>query len=522
MCIGIASLLFVALCVAPAVYMFGVSVAGADGGVSIENCGRLLAEARQRNLLLTSTLLGLGVAALATAIGAPIGLVLARADLKARRLWRMALVVPLVMPPYVLCLAWIYVGGSAGLAAQILGRDLLSDWTYSLSGAIVVLGLGFYPVSMLATEAAARRVGAHLEEAALLVAGRGRVLWRVTLPLIAPTTAAAALIIFVLALSEFGVPGLLRVPVFTTEVFTAFSALYDFGAATALALPLIVLALAAAISVKFIIGDRTLTTPRSLRTGLPLLLGSWRAPVLIGVGAVLFLSVVLPLLVLSLEVGRVERIATAVSASGGAITNSFVLSAIGATLVVALSVVLGYGRARAKFRGRGLIDFAFVIAFAAPSTVVGIGLINLWNRPGFPGLVYQSAAIIVVAYAARFVPVAALMLSAGIRQAPVSSEEAAEVAGATWARIFARIVLPQIRAALAAAWVIVFIFAFGELGATILVTPPGESTLPVRIYTLIANTTSSEIAGLALMQTCIILIPLGLLGYFSGRNGERS
>ena len=75
---------------------------------------------------------------------------------------------------------------------------------------------------MLATEAAARRVDGRLEEAALLVAPRRRVLWRITFPLVAPVVAAAALVVFVLAISEFGVPGLLRVNVFTTEVFTAF------------------------------------------------------------------------------------------------------------------------------------------------------------------------------------------------------------------------------------------------------------------------------------------------------------
>ena len=55
----------------------------------------------------------------------------------------------------------------------------------------------------------------------------------ITLPLVAPSVVAAALIIFVLAVSEFGVPGLLRVRVYTTEVFTAFAALYDFSRAIA-------------------------------------------------------------------------------------------------------------------------------------------------------------------------------------------------------------------------------------------------------------------------------------------------
>src|SRR5262249_47414051 len=169
-------------------------------------------------------------------------------------------------------------------------------------------------------------------------------------------------------------------------------------------------------------------------------------------GLVLFLSVALPLAVLALEVGRVERITAAIRASGGAITNSLMLATIGATLIVALAVLLGYGRARARIRWRDLIDLAFIVTFAVPSTVAGIGLISLWNRPGLPGEVYKSMAIIVIAYLARFVPVAALILAASVRQLPLSSEEAAEVAGASWPRTFVRIVLPQIRTGLAAAW----------------------------------------------------------------------
>ena len=514
----VAALLFITLCALPAIYMFVVSFISADGSLSFYNYRRLFAEPRQRELLLTSTLLGTGAAAVATIVGAPLGLLLARADLPAKRLLRFAFVVPLVIPPYILALAWIYVGGSAGVAAQVLGRDLLSGWTYSLAGAIVVLGISFYPLSMLATEAAARRVDGRLEEAALLVTHPRRVLWRITLPLIAPSIAAAALIVFVLALSEFGVPGLLRVRVFTTEVFTAFAALYDFGAATALATPMLALALLAGIAAKLIIGERLLATRRGVHTGLPLMLSRWRAPVVAGLTLVLAILVVLPLVVLALEAGRVERVTAAVKASGQAITNSLVLATIGATCIVAIAVLLGYGRARARTRFGGFVDLAFIVIFAVPSTVVGVGLIGLWNRPGFMGELYASSVMIVFAYIARFVPVAALILAASVRQIPASFEEAAEIAGASWPRAFARIVLPQIRTGLAAAGVVVFIFAFGELGATVLVTPPGESTLPVRVYTLIANTPSSEVAALALMQSGIVLVPVALLGVFARGN----
>ncbi len=517
--LGVAVTLFLLLCVLPIIYMLGVSFVGRDGSFSVGNYRQLLIDARQRELLLTSTLLGAGTALLATIIGAPLGLLLARTRLPLKRMLRITLVIPLVVPPYVSALAWILMTGSTGFIARWFGSDLLSAWTYSLTGAVLVLGTSFYPLSMLATEAAARRVDGRLEEAGLLIASPGRVLWRVTLPLIGPTVAAAALIIFVLALAEFGVPGLLRVRVFTTEVFTAFSALYDFGAATALAVPLLAVALVVGIIAKLITGERMLATRRNLYPGLVLRLGRWRAVVLGFFTIILAASVILPLSALAIEAGQLERIIFALGTSGDAIFNSLYLSTIGATLTCALAVLLGYGRARSGARLRGLVDLLLIVIFAMPSTVVGVGLIGLWNRPGLVGAIYTSQTIIVVGYLARFVPVAALMLAASVRQIPVSVEEAAEVAGASWWRTLTRIVLPQMRTGLAAAWVVSFIFCFGELGATLLVAPPGESTLPVRVYTIIANTPPAEVAALALLQVGIILIPLSLLGFFS--RGER-
>ena len=520
--IDLAIAFFIVFCVLPVIYMFGLSLSDVKGNLSFHNYSQLLTETRQRDLLLNSTLLGAGTTLVATLVGAPLGLLLARVDLPAKRFWRIALVIPLVVPPYVLALAWILLSGPTGLLAQGMGRNLLSSWTYSLLGAIVVLGLGFYPLSMLATEAAARRVDGRLEEAGLLAAHPRSVLLRITLPLIAPAIGAAAVIIFVLAVSEFGVPGLLRARVFTTEVFTAFAARYDFGSGVAIATPLLAVALIAGVVIKVITGEQLLATRRSAHPGLIWRIQRQRVALLIGLGVVVLIFVLLPLFALGVETQGLSRIIAAARTSSAAITNSLFLAIVGASLILLLSLPLGYNRARARARFRGLFDLAFIVIFAVPSTVVGIGIIALWNRPGFLGEVYACQGIIAVAYIARFVPVLALIMAASVRQIPASLEEAAEVSGASWLRTFVRIILPQMRVGLLAAWVVAFIFAFGELGATILVAPPGESTLPVRVYTLIANTPPSEVAALALMQVGVILVPLTALGLIARDKIERT
>jgi iron(III) transport system permease protein len=356
-----------------------------------------------------------------------------------------------------------------------------------------------------------RRIDARLEEAAVLVAPAGVVLRRITFPLAAPAILAAALVIFVLSVSEFGVPGLLRVRVYTTEVFTAFAALYDFTRAIVLALPLVLLCLIVAVLAVALVGDR-LATGRRVSGAPPVLLDAWRQPAeAAAIGAVAIASGI-PLIVLVGQALGAESLGAVFQGSGPAIVNSLLLATIGATAVVSVAAWLGYARARAGARAGRVVDALFIVVFAVPSTIVGVGLIGLWNRPGVLGAVYGTDAMFILGYLARFVPVAALAIAAATRYVPMSHEEAASVSGAGWLRTMTRIVLPQIRLGLITAWVIAFVLAFGELGVSILIAPPGEATLPIRIYTIIANTPPSHVAALALLQAMVILIPVALLG----------
>ena len=161
--IGLAAALFVVSCVLPVASFLMTSLRGATAAFALD--------ARQWGLLVNTAGLGVGSAVLATAIGAPLGLLLARASLPYRALLRVALAAPLLLPPYVVALAWTYLASSRGLLATVAGYDALAAWTYSLPAAALVLGLVLYPLSMLATEVALRRIDGRLEEAALMVAG---------------------------------------------------------------------------------------------------------------------------------------------------------------------------------------------------------------------------------------------------------------------------------------------------------------------------------------------------------------
>jgi iron(III) transport system permease protein len=487
---AVAWAIFGLVSVTPIVWMLG----SAQGG-SFPLAAGVLVDSRQRALLGHTLQLGAGVTAFAFIIGAPAGIALARCS--ARRLWlvRLVLSVPLVLPSYVLALAWTVLFGSR---TPSLG--------HGMPAAIGVLGCALFPIVMLATEAAVRAVPTRFEEAACLTASPGRVFLRITAPLAAAAVTASLMIVFVLAISDFAVPGMLRVRVYTTEVFTAFAALYDFGSATIMALPLVLVAAIASIGALAL--SRSPVTARVDRSPVAL---QWTRS---AQRTAVFALALMAFLVVGVPVGALAVTARSAASWRGdavsvaAIRNSVAWSAAGASLVVLIGSVLGYSRGRDISRHGRAADALWVTLFAVPATVVGIGIITIWNRPGLAGTIYRSDAGVVAAYLTRFLPVGALLCGAFIRRIAPGAEEAAMVAGASWTTTFSRIIVPLSRGGLTAVWLMMFILMFGDVALTILVSPPGESNLAVRAYTLIANSPAADVAQLALVQIAVTLVPL--------------
>ena len=507
--------MLVAICVTPLVVLLG-----APAWVGRWDAYRdAILDARQVGLLVNSLRIAGGVAIIATAIGAFMGFLLARAPIRGRNAVRLGLAVPVLIPTYALALSWIFATGAEGFVTRLLGWGMVAPLTYSPVGAIIVLAISLYPVPMLATEAAVRRIESRLEEAALLVAPVPRVLTRITVPLMWPAIASSALLTFVLALSDYAVPNLLRQRVFTTEVFTAFAALYDSARAAALAVPL----LAVTLVVGYMIAARSASVLDVSRVSSTIGVGfAGIGPLALAAVVCLFcIGAAMPVGTLATEARSFAAIREAIERSGGAIGESLLLAGIAATLTAGVALVLGYRRARSKRPFAYWADAALIALFAVPGTLTGVGLIELWNRPGLSGAVYGTAAIIVIAYLARFMPVAILIVSAGVRRVSRAAEEAAALSGAGWGRTMGHIVVPQIAGSLLVAWVIVFVLAFGEVSASVLVAPAGHTPFPVQVLTLIANTRPEQVAALALVQALVVVCALSVASAYLALSSPR-
>lgn len=453
-------------------------------------------------LLVRSLALAATAAGIAMALGAPYALLCERTDLPGAPFWRAAGLLPLLIPPFIHAMAWQQLSNEfqAGTAWLEKAAGTALPSVPPVFAVAIVLALAYLPFVFLLTTAGLRSVDERAEEAGLLRAGPLLVWGRMTLPLARPHLLAGGLFVFVFALVEFAVPDILRVQVYPVEIFIQFSALYDEAAALALAVPLLATAVAAVLLIGWTMRGRRFVSVSAGQGGAPrVALGRWRPFALAFCLGVLLLSVVVPFVHLLVTAGPPSSYLRAVAASGDDLFASLALSFVAAVLTVVLGTFVAlslHALGGCLHTGLNLLS---QVPFAVPPILLGIGLIKVWNHPDTAWL-YGSAAILLLGYMAHFVPFAVRTLHAAIAQVEPRQIEAG-ILSAERPLVLVRILLPLIRNGLLAAVFICFVLSLGELGVTLLVTPPGLSPIPIDIYNYLHYGAEERVAAL-----CLILI----------------
>ncbi len=458
----------------------------------------LLTEAQWR-LLARSLVVAGGAALLALGLGVPYALAIERTTMPGRHAFQLLGLVPLLIPPQLHAIVW----------SRLLASSPVDP--FSIPGVVLVLGLAYFPFVVLLTSAGLRAIDPTMEDGARLRVGPPRGLVGVTLALVRPHMLAAALLVFVFAIVDFGVPDLLRVRVYAVEVFIEFSALYDQRGAVFLSAPLLLTTMALVGIMTWLMRGRAYVSlshgagdAGRFRWGGP------RIPAVLFCGSVLGLSVLVPVASLAVSAGAAlfdpGVLRPALSAIGTSV--SLAVSAGALTTMVAFVIARGLMQTSEVFRGA--LHALTQLPFALPPILLGIGLIGLWNREA-TGWFYDGLGVVLVGYLARFLPFAIGAMLASLQQLNPRLEEAAWLVTANRLRILGGLSLPLLRDGLAAAFIIVFILTMGELGVTLLVVPPGVETLPVRIYNLMHYGADASVAALSLILIAIQLLVCSLV-----------
>jgi iron(III) transport system permease protein len=188
-----------------------------------------------------------------------------------------------------------------------------------------------------------------------------------------------------------------------------------------------------------------------------------------------------------------------------ALSNSLIVAVVGATLGVVIGLFQAYYLQRGRSRWRTVIDSVLSLPLGIPGIILGLGFLILVIRTPL----YTTLTVIVIAYIARFLPFATRGISAMLLAISGELEESARANGATWLQTMREIVLPLIKPALVAAWLMLFVIFIRELGATILLYGQGTETLSVAMV-ILGEQNFGYVAALAVVQTLILVIAFSL------------
>jgi len=481
-----------------------------------------------------------------TALGLAFALVVTRTGFAAKRLLRVLTVLPIITPPFVIGLGLILLFGRSGLVNQLLEWAFAippSRWIYGLPGVWLAQTFAFTPVAFLVLIGVVEGVSPSLEEASqTLRANHWQTFRRVSFPMMLPGLANAFLVGFIESIADFGNPIVLggNFGVLSTEVFFSIvGAQLDQGRAAALGALLLALALGVFFVQRRVVGRKVYTAisgkgdsgrpaplPPFVRrlafcAALP-----WAMLTLVIYGMALAGGFVqtwgrdyTPTLGHYAKAFSVEWSSAGIIWSGSAwrsFWTTLELASIAAPLTAALGILSAYLLVRQRFAGRTAFEFATMLSFAIPGTVIGVSYILAFNVP--PVELTGTGLILVVCFVFRNMPVGLRAGVAAMSQIDASLDEASRTLGGRSLVTLRRVLLPLLRPAVVAALVYSFVRAMTTVSAVIfLVSPDYDMATTFIIHRVLNGDYGVAIA----YSSVLIVLMLGAIGLIQLLVGER-
>ncbi|SDC26374.1 ABC transporter permease [Actinokineospora iranica] len=492
----LAALPAVVVAVLPLVYLF---LRATDQGWDVFFA--IAVRSRTAELTANTLTLLVAVAASALALGTAAAWAVTRTALPLRRVWTVLLVMPLAVPSYVSGFAW--------LSMDVVG----------FAGAWLALTTTNMPLVLLPVAAALRSADPALEELSRSLGhGPWETFRRVTLPRVWPAALAGGLLVALYVLHDFGAVSLLRYETFTLGIQTSYSGSFDRTPAAVIGVVLVVLAVLLALAEARMRGTSTARLgPGVARQAEPVRLRAARWPVLLGLAGIVVVSLGVPLGALTrwLGIGRAE-LDPAALVSTTATTVQF--AALGALATVALAVPVGFLAARHSSRPVRAVELAAYAGHALPGITVALALVFFGVRFAQPW--YQRTPLLVLGYAALFLPIAISAVRTAVAAAPPAVEDVARSLGRGRARVFGTVTLPLAAPGIAAGAALVFLTCAKELPATLLLRPTGADTLATALWTKTGVSAFAEAAPYAALLVVVSAVPAVLLEMSVFRSGK--
>lgn len=441
---------------------------------------------------------------------------------------------PIITPPFVVGLGLILLFGRAGIVNQFFewAFDIPpSRWFYGAFGVWLAQLFAFTPIAFMIMRGVVQGVSPSLEEAAqTLRANPLKTFSTITLPLLAPGLANAFLVGFIESIADFGNPIILGggYSVLSTEIYFAIvGASLDQGMAAALALVLTLFALLVFYVQRKLLGKSSFTTvsgkgdagipmplPASIKTACVAVAGPWLAFTLI---VYLFAfaggfvkiwgrdyTFTLQHFINAFDVQFGEHGIVWAGTAWASLINTVSLAAIAAPVCAALGLLIAWLLARTDFKGKATFEFAAMLTFAIPGTVLGVSYILAFNVP--PVELTGTGLVIVLCFVFRNLPVGVRAGTASFKQLDRSLDEASSMLRASSLTTLRKVVLPLIKPALVASLVYSFVRSMTTVSAVIFLVTAEYDLATTYIIGRVGNGDY----GLALAYCTVLILLMSL------------
>ncbi len=457
--------------------------------------------------LLANTL-GLAVATclLTAVIATACAWCIERTDVPGHAAWGVLAAAPLAVPPFITSYAWV------SLSASLEG----------FAGALLVITIAYTPFVYLPVAAALRGMDPQLEETARAL-GHGP--WRcfagVVLPQLRPALLGGVLLVALNTLVEFGAFTLLRFRTFTTELYAEYRTGMD-GDESALVATVLIALCIGCLALEWRVRSQArygriarFTGRRPPRHRL----GAWRAPVAGGFLLLNLATLGVPIGMVLFWLSRhnsaaVSTVVATFDGVAGALGASLLLGVAGAVVTIVLAVPLGVLTTRYKGGLITALERTAWLAQGVPGIVVALALVTL--TLGYAQPLYQTGALLVIAYAILFLPLALVSVRAALLQSQAGLEEAGRTLGLGPLATAWRVTLPLAGPGLGAAAALVFVSVLTELTTTLLLAPIGTETLATQVW---ADTSTLAFASAAPYAALMVVCSLGSTWVLARRFG---
>ena len=479
----------------PNLYVFVQSLKR-GGHFTFANYHEFFLNPSQIEALRNSLLISLGSVVLSAAVGVPLAFIFHLYDFPARRIFAGLASLPVLLPPLVGVISFMFLYGESGILSRTLQQGFgLKEPPIALRGVWAILFVHAYTMYVyfyLFASAGLKRLDFSLVEASRsLGASRVRTFFRVTLRLLTPSLMGASLLTFMTSMASFSAPY-----IFGGGIRVLALQIYNSKLNGDLEMALVETVILTATSIFFLIllrryegTDLYRSVSKGTQRPLEVIQGRFLRIVL-GVAGIL---IVLLSTVASLhtdprqffegwnldhgnspsELHHRELSATLFHTQFlEPIFNSLKMAGLATAGNAIFALLAGYLIVRKRVRGGLLLGSLILLPWALPGTVLGLSLATTFNqyRP-LQGrlLLVGTYWILPLAYFIRNIPVVVRSVQASFEQFDPALEEAARSLGATWLYSFRRVVLPMVLPGVVSGALLAFVAALGEFVTSIVI-----------------------------------------------------